>query len=298
MTVSGKFIKISNDEKSAGGVYSAAAIALYAGSLLFSALTVFLGLEGGSNEYIYLSYSVAPALFLLLSVLFFGVVDVSVKETFAPPKNMVWFLIALCLQFGLFSLSEVNNWFIGFIQELTGQEQRSPALPDLTGGGLYLCLFVVALCPAVLEELVFRGFLLGGIRNQFGGVLSVLLCGGLFALYHGSPAQTVYQFICGCAFAWIALISGSILPTMLAHFLNNAAIILLYSVGVEALPLPVLVLSGVLLAGTTGVLIGYTVKRKTDFTGRTEKGGVKSFFAYAFLGIFLFGLSWILSMVG
>ena len=50
--------------------------------------------------------------------------------------------------------------------------------------------------------------------------------GFCFALFHGSPEQTVYQFIVGCAFAFLAIKSGSILPSILMHFVNNGLLVI------------------------------------------------------------------------
>ena len=47
----------------------------------------------------------------------------------------------------------------------------------------------------LLEELFFRGILLRGMK-KFGTVAAVFYGAALFSLYHQSPAQTAYQFIC------------------------------------------------------------------------------------------------------
>jgi hypothetical protein len=138
------------------------------------------------------------------------------------------------LQIGLFAFSELNTLFLEFLEGF-GYTPDEIRLPSINGWGFIGALIAVALLPAVFEEILFRGVLLGGMK-QFGEVKAALLCGALFALYHQNPPQTVYQFICGTAFAFIAMRSGSILPTVLSHFLNNAFILCLYAFNVQTFP--------------------------------------------------------------
>jgi membrane protease YdiL (CAAX protease family) len=117
----------------------------------------------------------------------------------------------------------------------------------MDGFGFVGVLFVIAVFPAVMEETVFRGLILKGLR-QSKEIYAVLLCGALFALYHQKPEQTVYQFCCGAAFALVALRSGSVLPTVVAHFINNAWILIMtkFSLTLDAIYTPFLIIPFVL----------------------------------------------------
>ena len=128
---------------------------------------------------------------------------------------------------------------------------------------------------------------------------ATLICGGLFALYHQNPAQTLYQFCCGVAFALITIRSGSILPTVLSHFLNNAFILTLAKFGVESFP-PMIGL--VLLAVSLLCLIASLVwlfifdKRKGDKQEQNNTIDTKEqkrFFIYASVGFAICLLTWI-----
>jgi membrane protease YdiL (CAAX protease family) len=95
----------------------------------------------------------------------------------------------------------------------------------LDGWGQYLMsVFVMAVLPAVIEELLFRGVILKSLK-QYGTVMAVLLSSAMFAAFHLNPAQTVYQFILGIMFAAIALRTGNLVLCMLLHFINNFLII-------------------------------------------------------------------------
>lgn len=295
--------------KASGIAFSLAAVLPTGLSFLFLIAIQVLGLakEGyaSKNWYLYASYLITPLAFFLVAVWYFlfykGSFTRSVKRQKCKPK---YYLVALLLQVGLFSLSQANTWFLEFLARF-GYQPTEIVLPSMDGVGIVGVLLTVAVLPALFEEIIFRGVLLDGLHS-FGKVGAILLCGGLFALYHQNPMQTVYQFCCGAAFAFVALRSGSILPTMLAHFLNNAVIILLTKFGVASFSTPVLItvmsISGVCLIGTLVYLIldrgqseefsaGTLMERKKErlcFVGCSAIGIVVlavTWFATLFMGI-------------
>jgi sodium transport system permease protein len=86
-------------------------------------------------------------------------------------------------------------------------------------------IFVFAAIPAVCEELAFRGFILAGLerghRTRSAILLSALLFGFLHVLL--SLFQQLFNAtLLGVVLALMAVRSGSILPGMIFHFINNA----------------------------------------------------------------------------
>ena len=161
-------------------------------------------------------------------------------------------MIAVVLQFGLFSLGEVNAWFLETLGKI-GYAEQEVIVPSMDGFGFVCVLFTIAVLPAVFEELMCREFLLNGLKS-FGTVFAVLVSGALFALYHQKPEQTIYQFCCGMAFALVAIKSNSVVPTMVSHFLNNAFILTVEKFGWQIINTPFLIGSAICLIGS---LIAY-----------------------------------------
>ncbi len=277
--------------KRAGLLYSLLAFAFFGASFLLS----LFGVEGMPQWYIYAAFLAAPAAFLVVEGWYFskreGGIKGFFKEENCSPK---YYLLALTMQLGLFPLGELNDVFLQFLEKF-GYQGGDITLPSTKGFGLAGVLFVVALLPAFFEELFFRGILQRELKD-FSLLAQVLLCGGLFALYHQNPAQTLYQFACGAAFALVAVKAGSFLPTVLSHFVNNALIVLLYAFGIEEYPRPVyihlLVVGGVALFGTLCYLLIFDKKKKTE-----KKGSYKQLFACGAVGIFVFGLTWVLTLI-
>jgi membrane protease YdiL (CAAX protease family) len=177
--------------------------------------------------YLYFAYILPQIAFAVVALIALRYQKRSVLQTAKNQTCKIKYLfMALLLQIGLFSLSELNTLFMQFLQSF-GYTPQEIFLPSMDGMGFVGTLIAVALLPAIFEELFFRGVLLEGLK-PLGETSAALICGALFALYHQNPPQTVYQFCCGTAFAFVALRSESILPTALAHFLNNAVILVLY----------------------------------------------------------------------
>ena len=91
----------------------------------------------------------------------------------------------------------------------------------VTSGSLPVVLLVFALLPALCEELLFRGFLLGGLRNSLRPLPLCLAVGLLFALFHVVAAKLLVTALLGAILTFICWRCGSILPAMLAHAANN-----------------------------------------------------------------------------
>lgn len=89
-----------------------------------------------------------------------------------------------------------------------------------------LALIAIALLPAIAEELVFRGVLARSLARR-SVPIAILASALVFSLYHLLPIQMVATFPLGVALAILAVRSGSVLPGMLTHFLNNAMVIVL-----------------------------------------------------------------------
>jgi len=86
---------------------------------------------------------------------------------------------------------------------------------------MLLDLFLLAVSPAICEELLFRGLLLRATVRPLGMRGAILLNGILFGVFHLSIHRFMPTLLLGLVLAYIALRSGSLLPGILFHFLNN-----------------------------------------------------------------------------
>ena len=115
---------------------------------------------------------------------------------------------------------------------------------DITAGQLLLQVPVtIPLGTVVVEELAFRGALLGLFRLVMPTARAVVACSVLFGLWHvpcragatsGSNGQVlaaatgtfVATFAAGVAFCWLRIRSGSLLAPAMAHLATNTVALL------------------------------------------------------------------------
>lgn len=158
--------------------------------------------------------------------------------------------LALCVMAD-FAVSYSNVFFnaLGFYYP------GSPSLQNGTVTGLLLNLLVSALLPAILEEMLFRGFVLQKLR-PFGDGLAVFGSALLFGLMHTNIVQIPFALLLGIVFGFIVLKTGNILLAMILHFLNNAlSVVLEYAtLSLDSGTANVVVLTAFVVIGCVGLV--------------------------------------------
>jgi hypothetical protein len=105
-------------------------------------------------------------------------------------------------------------------QELTRDLREEESLAALIGYGVLL-----AFVAPLTEELFFRGFVFGVLREKIGVAGGALATGIVFGLVHvtGSPIETVgVLVILGVLLCLLFARTGSLLPCIALHAINNA----------------------------------------------------------------------------
>ena len=101
------------------------------------------------------------------------------------------------------------------------------ANPD---GSLAEMLLLHALLPSVLEEMLFRYMPLK-VLYRYSPRATVLVSSLLFAFIHLDLYKMPYAFIAGIVLALVDVMTGSILPSLVIHFINNASSVFLMKYG-------------------------------------------------------------------
>ena len=100
--------------------------------------------------------------------------------------------------------------------ELESLEKALFAAPSI-----WQLLLIVAVTPAICEELAFRGFILSGLRKTGGKWRAIILTSLFFGITHSVIQQSLTAFVMGCVIGYIAVQTNNILPGMLFHVTNN-----------------------------------------------------------------------------
>jgi membrane protease YdiL (CAAX protease family) len=97
----------------------------------------------------------------------------------------------------------------------------------LDGAPPLVVMGLVAVLPAVCEELAFRGLILGGLTRRFAPGLAVAISAALFAFMHLSLIRFLPTFGIGLVLGTLAVRTRSIFPGMVTHALYNLTLVLL-----------------------------------------------------------------------
>ena len=141
------------------------------------------------------------------------------------------FRSSLPILFGVVALGLWGDWLImlgGDLFEFS-VHWTEWFLPQLVWGSqselLKTTLEVVVLAP-IFEEIIFRGMVYSTIRAKFGFTFSMIGSALVFALAHGyGPIAFLTVFWSGLLWAWIFERTGSVIPGICAHAINNGLVV-------------------------------------------------------------------------
>lgn len=164
----------------------------------------FLYHNHGETTFGYLSQNKRPSLLLV-------VLGVSVS------------LLAIPLINGLSSLNKMV-----WPEDAARVAKNIAMLTEGDSSFLFIRLLVVAVIPAVTEEMFFRGFLQNCLSKQVGAVRAICISALVFSLAHDDLSGVLPRFLLGCFLGYLLARSGSLWLPIIVHFFNNAVIVTCY----------------------------------------------------------------------
>lgn len=107
------------------------------------------------------------------------------------------------------------------IKMLFGVEPYMPQSPLPIGIPAAIAYFIrLAVAPAIIEELMFRGVIMQSLR-RFGDMFALVCSSILFSLAHHNLVQGPNALLLGLVIGFFVLRTGSLRTGMLIHFVNN-----------------------------------------------------------------------------
>lgn len=223
-------------------------LALMLGMFIFSSvLTVLLkGIFGMSGtSFILWAQAITQVLVFLVPVVLMTVIYYkgSAREYYRLRFGRREWLMALAAAVVTLLLVPANDWLAtwndGWNLGLVGEKLRElqnqtegmveQMLSTDTVGGLLANLVVVALLPAVCEEVFFRAGIQNLLQRWFRNPhVAIWLAAIIFSLGHGELFSFMPRFVLGALLGYLYVYGGSILVNSAAHFTNNALVVLMY----------------------------------------------------------------------
>jgi membrane protease YdiL (CAAX protease family) len=125
-------------------------------------------------------------------------------------------------------LSGIEEW-------ISDKEQKAAFLTEViiktnTFPGLLLNLFIVALVPAIGEELLFRGILLKLMKDITKNAhWAIIISAALFSAFHLQFYGFLPRFTLGLILGYLFIITGNLWVPIFVHFINNAAAVIVFN---------------------------------------------------------------------
>ncbi len=157
-------------------------------------------------------------------------IKADVKEVFALrlPKGKP-FLGALLLGVGAICLNMVASSLLSVAFPSDSEGLNEQYMQILDGVTFVPALLLMALLPAVCEELMYRGYMFTAFKQKMSLTRAIVFVSLLFGVSHMSLIKVLPTAILGAGLAYMIHKSGSILTSSVIHFLNNSlAVVVLY----------------------------------------------------------------------
>lgn len=171
---------------------------------------------------------IAPVVYLMYR----GGYDWKQLIRFRMPQASAWPATIIAMAGGwivALGLATIQNQFLPFPEEFL--EKFLALFESLNSLPLPLGILIIAVLPAIIEETFCRGVVMRAWIPRFGVAGGILLSALAFGLLHLDPYRFLGTAALGVLLGYIAWSTGSILPSMLAHAMNNTISFLVQKYG-------------------------------------------------------------------
>ena len=103
-------------------------------------------------------------------------------------------------------------------------------MKQMTGGPLWSSFLVVAIFAPIFEEWLCRGMVLRGLLTKMKPGWAIVVSALFFAVIHANPWQALNAFLIGLMMGYVYYKTGSLILTMVIHFVNNGTSVILSNI--------------------------------------------------------------------
>ena len=123
-------------------------------------------------------------------------------------------------------------WLVGWAERGSMVFVRR-ILESAVGPDLFGAVLVFGLIAGVSEEIFFRGFMLTRLREHWGGARAIVVSAACFGVLHVDPngVHMALAFVMGLYLGFVVERTGSTLPAIVCHVVNNVVYTLQTALG-------------------------------------------------------------------
>ena len=157
------------------------------------------------------------------------------NKHFSPYSFGTLILITVVMTFAsMFAFDLPNYWNMQLTQKSSVlsefYDMVMEMLKSMTGGPFWASFLLVAIFAPIFEEWLCRGMVLRGLLTKMKPVWAIVISALFFALIHANPWQALNAFLIGLMMGYVYYKSGSLLLTMLIHFVNNGTAVVMSNI--------------------------------------------------------------------
>ena len=154
------------------------------------------------------------------------------SSNFGPYKGWVIVLITVALSFATMISADLPNylnfkWTESIPWLKAFYDAFLEVMKQMTGGPFWSSFLLAAVFAPIFEEWLCRGMVLRGLLTKMKPGWAIVVSALFFAVLHMNPWQALNAFIIGVVMGIVYYRTGSLLLTMLIHFVNNATSVIL-----------------------------------------------------------------------
>jgi len=199
-------------------IFPIALAGFIAGGVLAVFISPLFGVWSLAAQIVIPQFTMLGACVLYCHFRYINIVDSLRVKTLSGKQIVLLPVVTLAT---VFAFAPIAQLFVWILTELGYNSTGLPLDEDMPGM-VYLVIFaLIVVLPAIVEEAVFRGYILSGLKKK-GATFALLMSSLLFMLMHGSPTQTVHQFMLALVMGYTVIVSDSLLAGSIVHLANNS----------------------------------------------------------------------------
>ena len=154
------------------------------------------------------------------------------NKHFSPYGLGLLILVTVVMTFAsMFAFDLPNYWNMQLTNRSSflakAYETFMELMKQVTGGPFWSSFLVVAIFAPIFEEWMCRGMVLRGLLTKMKPFWAIIISAAFFAIIHANPWQALNAFLIGLVMGYVYYKTGSLILTMIIHFVNNGTAVVL-----------------------------------------------------------------------
>jgi len=135
--------------------------------------------------------------------------------------------LAVLLTVAVFPTVTFLGWLNSFVPAPDFMVEMQESMMQLitkflqSENALILGILHIGIVPAICEEIMYRGYVQRSLEKSGGIWMAIIVSGLIFGAYHLQITNILPLSFLGIMLAYITYISNSLIPAIVAHFVNN-----------------------------------------------------------------------------